>query len=226
MGQIRRIGGIAKAAMALTALAGALGLVSSLILTSVNSKAIDFLDGRIDASEFDDAYQPVQLLQTLQSVIGFAAGVVTIIWMFKIANNVRAFGRQTTWAPLFAIFGWILPPVLVVIPFLMLRELWKASDSRALPDTESWKSSGDNPLLYVWFVLYALIPFVITALTIGAVIDTALNANGSSEVTAEALAASDQYTIISAVVTLAAAVVWVVIVKRLTARHVALTGER
>ena len=50
--------------------------------------------------------------------------------MYRIATNVRAFQRQTTWSPLFAIFGWMLPPfVLYVIPFLMLRELWKASDS-------------------------------------------------------------------------------------------------
>jgi Domain of unknown function (DUF4328) len=212
--------------MVLTALAGVFGLGYSLLLGSVNSKARDFLDGRIDADEFDDAYLPAQLFQTLQSVIGLAAAILTIIWMYKIANNVRTFGRQTTWAPLFSIFGWMLPPFLFIIPLLMLRELWKASDSTAQPGADTWRSSSDNPLLYVWFVLYGLIPFAITAVTIGSVIDSTFNASGSSTVTAEALVAGDSYTIISGIVGLAAAAVWVVFVKQLTARHIALTGER
>ena len=57
--------------------------------------------------------------------------VLVMIWMYRISANLRAFGMTTTWHPLFAIFGWFLPPVvLYVIPFLMLREQW-TSQTRA-----------------------------------------------------------------------------------------------
>ena len=103
----------------------------------------------------------VQLIVGLATLATF---VVTIMWMYRIATNVRAFQRQTTWSPLFAIFGWMLPPfVLYVIPFLMLRELWKASDASNPEDPESWRSSKDTPLVWAWFVLYGIAPVVLLA---------------------------------------------------------------
>jgi len=224
--QVSRIGGIAKAAMVLTAISGLTGIVVAFLLVPVNDKASDFLAGTISADDFNDTYQPVQLIQTLQSVIGIAAGVVTIIWMFKIANNLRAFSRRTTWHPLFSIFGWLLPPFLFLIPLLILREMWKASDPASPAGTDSWRSSSDNPLLYVWFVTYGVIPFAITALTIGAVIDAALNASGDERVAAEAVDAASTYSLISGVVVLVAAAIWIIFVKQLTQRHTTLTGER
>ena len=52
-----------------------------------------------------------------------------MIWMYRMAANHRALQRNGTWAPGWAIGGWFLPPGgLYIIPFLMFRELWKASD--------------------------------------------------------------------------------------------------
>ncbi len=226
MAQVTRIGGVAKAAIALTAIAGVTGVISAFLLQPVNDKASDFLAGRISGDEFADAYQPIQLIQTLQSVIGLAAGVLTIVWMYKIAKNLQAYARNTTWHPLFSIFGWILPPFLFVVPLLVLRELWKGSDPSSPAGTDSWRSTADNPLLYVWFIVYGVIPAVITALTLGSVFDAAFNAAGSDEVAAEAVDAAASYSLAGGVVTLVAAGLWVVIVKQLTDRHQALTGER
>ena len=90
--------------------------------------------------------------------------VVTVIWMYRIATNVRAFQRDTLWSPLFAIFGWMLPPfVLYIIPFLVLRELWKASDPTDVNDTESWRGSADNPFIWAWLVLYGIAPIFLLA---------------------------------------------------------------
>jgi hypothetical protein len=224
-GQLGRISGVAKAAMILTGLAGVLSPIAALIQASGRSRASDFVNGRIDAEEFATGSIPAQLLQGLQGLFAFAAAILSVIWMFKVAKNVRALGRQTTWAPLFSIFGWIMPPQLFVIPFLVLREMWKASDPLAAPGTESWKSGSNNPLLSAWFVLYSLIPGVIFALTFGSFINT-ITAGGDAESTAEQFLETDQYLIPSGILTLASAVVWVLFVKQLTARHVTLTGER
>ena len=127
----------------------------------------------------------------MQLVVGLATiatFVVTIIWMYRIATNVRAFQRQTTWSPLFAIFGWMLPPfVLYVIPFLMLRELWKASDGTDPDDPESWRSNKDTPLVWAWFVLYGIAPVVLLGFSVGSFLDGGLASSGSLESLAKSL---------------------------------------
>ncbi len=211
--------------MIVVAITGILGLVGAIVQTSVNDAAGDLLDGSITEAAFDDRSTPAQLIQVLQGVAQIAAGVLTVIWMYRIARNVRSVGRDTTFHPLFSIFGWALPPFLFVLPTLVLRELWKAST----PDStagEGGKRSGDNPLLYVWFVLFGLAPAVVFLLTVGSVFDAALNTSGDSRVAAEAIDAGSNYTLVSGVLVIAAAAVWIVFAKQLTARHVALIGER
>jgi uncharacterized BrkB/YihY/UPF0761 family membrane protein len=145
---LRRVGGLSIAVMILTAIV-AVGTVATTILTAaVATDAEDYLVGALSEDEFRDAIAP---LNAVQLIVGLATGatfIVAIIWMYRIATNVRAFERRTTWSPLFAIFGWLLPPfVLYVIPFLMLRELWKASDASNPDDPEGWRTSRGTPLV-------------------------------------------------------------------------------
>jgi uncharacterized BrkB/YihY/UPF0761 family membrane protein len=212
--------------MILTAFAGIVGAAGAFLSATVTDTADDFLAGRISADEFNDAYRTVQLVSTLTSPFSLACAVVSVVWLYRIAANVRTYARHTTWHPLFTIFGWLLPPVLNLVPLLVLRELWKASTPEAEPGADSWRQSPENPLLYVWFVLYGVVPFAIFLLTISSVLDGFLNASGSDEIAAETVSASGPYNIVSGITTLAAAIVWILIVKQLTARHIALTGER
>ena len=229
VGQLKRVGGLGKWAMAATALAGLAGAIAAIVLAPVVDKASQFLDGSISEDEFNDAYLSSQLLSTLQSVIGIVAGVLTIIWMFRMAQNVRVYSRRTTFHPVFAIVGWLLPPFLFVLPLLVLRELWKASDPSAPAGDNGWKQSSVPPLLYVWFVVYGIIPGVLSAVvavsTVQSLFDGGFTTGDSATVTAEALESAGQFTVLSGVIGAVAAVVWVVLVKQFTARHVELTGE-
>lgn len=228
-GQLQRVGGLAKWTMVATAIAGIVAVISTALVIPVLDDASGYVDGTVTEDEFNDAYLPSQLLTTLGTVVGLAAGVFTILWMYRIANNLRVFSRKTTFAPVFAILGWILPPFLYVLPLLVLREMWKASDPGPPVGDTGWRSGSVNPLLYVWFVIYGLIPAVLQALiaysTVSSLFDGGFSASDSTRVTAEALDASGQYTVIAGVLTAVAAVVWIVFVKQLTARHVELTGE-
>ena len=56
----------------------------------------------------------------------------------------------------------------------MLRELWKASDGTDPDDPESWRSSTDTPLVWAWFVLYGIVPFVLFVFSIGSFLDGGL----------------------------------------------------
>ena len=213
--------------MILAGVAESPSLASALLSASLASKAQDFLDGRITEDEFLDANAIAPLGQVLSAVPLVAAGVFGVIWMYRIATNVRAIGRATTFAPVFAILGWFLPPFLFILPLLVLRELWKASDPNIPPGSEGWRASGENPLLYVWFVVYGVIPAILTAISLGSVLDAALNLDTDTQSIAEVTASTGgAELILGGVFSVVSAVVWILIVKQLTARHVELTGER
>jgi hypothetical protein len=223
---LRRVGGLSVAVMVLTAIV-AVGTIATTILTAgVAQEAKDFLAGELSDDEFRDAIAPVNAVQLVVGLATLATFVVTIVWMYRLATNIRAFQRQTTWSPLFAIFGWMLPPfVLYIIPFLMLRELWKASDASQPDDPESWRSSKDNPLVWAWFVLYGIAPVILLIFSVGSFIDGGLS-SGSLDSLAETLDDFGGLAVVSTLVTLAAAIVWILFVKQLTARHKQLTNER
>ena len=107
----------------------------------------------------------------------------------------------------------------------MLRELWKASDPTDVDDTEGWRNSADNPFIWAWFVLYGIAPIVLLLFSVGSFLDGGL-ASGSLESLADSLDEFDGFAVITAAVNVAAAVVWIVLVRQLTGRHVRLTSER
>jgi hypothetical protein len=228
-GKLRRVSGLAKWAIIATALSGLVGVISTALVVPVLDKASGFVDGSVTEDEFNDAYLPSQLVSTLGTLVGLAAGVFTILWMYRIASNLRVYSRRTTFAPVFAILGWLLPPFLFVLPLLVLRELWKASHPGTAVGDEGWRTQPVNPLLYVWFVVYGIIPAVLQAViaysTVSSLFDGGFSTADNTLVTAEALESSGQYTVASGVVTVVAAVVWIMFVKQLTVRHVELTGE-
>lgn len=213
--------------MILAGVAGLAALASALLSANLAGKAQDYLDGRISEDEFLDANAIAPLGQLLSAGPLIAAGVFGVIWMYRIATNSRAMGRTTTFAPVFAILGWFLPPFLFILPLLILRELWKASDPNTPPGAEGWRASGENPLLYVWFVVYGLIPAILTAISLGSIFDSALNLDTDTDSIAEVTAStSGTQLLVGGAFSVISAVVWILIVKQLTARHTELTGER
>ena len=226
-GHLSPVRGTAKWAMILAGVASLASLASALLTANLASKAQDYLDGRISEDEFLDANAIAPLGQLLSTAPLIAAGVFGVIWMYRIAVNARAIGRTTTFAPVFAILGWILPPILFVLPLLVLRELWKASDPDTPPGSDGWRASGENPLLYLWFVVYGVIPTILTALSLESVLDAALNLDTDAQSIAEVTAATGgAQVILGGVVSVISGVVWIVFVRQLTERHVQLTGER
>jgi uncharacterized BrkB/YihY/UPF0761 family membrane protein len=201
-------------------------VVSSLITANLSGQAQDFLDGRITEDEFLDVNALAPLAQILSGVPSIAAGVLGMIWMYRIATNVRCLGRTTTFAPVLAIVGWFLPPFLFVLPLLVLRELWKASDPATPPGAEGWRATGENPLLYVWFVIYGIIPLALTVASIGSVLDAALNLDTDATSIAEVTAATGQVQVLATgAVSALGAAVWIMLIRRLTERHCELTRE-
>ena len=121
-----------------------------------------------------------------------------------------------------AIGGWFLPPFLYVIPTLVLREAWKASDPAVAPGDDSWKRNKDNPLLWVWFAVYGVGTVVLS------VISSSLQFRqfgGEADDLADAYADSLGMMMALSILGIVSAGLWLLVVRQWTARHTELTGE-
>jgi hypothetical protein len=226
MGSVKlaRVGGLSKALVAAVSVAGATAVISAITGAMALDEAEAFLNGEISEDAFIDAYSPSALVSTAQSVGFLATVVLTFIWMQRIAANHRALQRTGTWGPGWAIGGWFLPPlVLYVIPFLMLRELWRASDPEVPVGSDAWKQSPVSPIVPTWWVLYGLAPLGLAVIQGVQAVQTGFA--GDARDLAELLDDSFTITIVASLVTLAGAISWVLLVRALTDRHRRLTGE-
>jgi hypothetical protein len=219
---LKRVGGVARAAMILVALSAAASVVTLFVRATVTDEAEQFLRVRGDEQEFVEAIAPYLLMSFVQGIAVLSASILTIIWMFRVAKNHRALHRIGTWGPGWAIGGWFLPPLLYVIPTLMFGELWKASNPD-VPVGGDWKSSPKSPVILVWFALYSLVPLVLLfwqgTETISGI--------GSTEVDlAEQITGSQTVNVLSALVGVAGAAAFIAMARQLTGRHQRLTGER
>jgi hypothetical protein len=227
MGQValHRVGGLAQVIVILTALVGVLGIVSTILTGLAIDDARAFLRDEITEDEFLDSYAAGALLGGAQGFAIVAILVLTMIWMYRLAANHRTLGRGGTWAPLWAIFGWFLPPlVLYVIPYLMFRELWRASDPDQPVAGDGWRTGRVAPVVTVWWVLYGIVPIVVL---VWQGLDTIAGGIAETDAAAFAEMLDEQYTVslVSALINAAAAVAYILLVRGLTGRHRRLTGE-
>lgn len=223
-GAIKRVGGLSTAAMILAALVALATVVQAVLSSSVSDDASAFLAGTISDNEFEDSIIAVGAIGGLTTLLTVAAAVVTMIWMFRIAGNVRSYGRRTTWSPLFSIFGWMLPPFLYIIPFLVLKELWKGSEPSNVDGSETWKQTKDSPLLWIWLVVFGLLPAVLFVVEVGSLASTSFG-GGALKAQAESLEDFGIVQWLGALLSVVAAAVWIPFVRQLTARHRQLTNE-
>lgn len=226
LARVRPILGVSKALTIMTGVAGVATLVGGLLTPLAAGKAGDFLAGRISETDFQDSYAPFALAQLVALAATLTAWILTMIWMYRISSNVRAYGRETTWHPLFGVFGWLLPPaVLYVIPVLMLREQWKASTPENINDPSGWRRQPENSVLWVWWVLYGLVPLGF----LFAQRDTLFSRNFGSTTTesiAEDIENAGAFGLASGAAQFLAALAWIMFVRQLAARHTTLTDER
>jgi len=218
---LRRVGGLAKALVVLLAVYVAVTILAAILTQSVLGDVEDFLDGSISEDELTDALGPTLGLGFVQGGVTIALVVLTMIWMYRIAGNHRSIGRRTTWAAGWAIGGWFLPPVLFVIPFLMLMEMWKASEPTSPPGDEGWRRASVSPLVPIWWVLYGVLPLVL--------IITGRNPlrgiGGDIDDVAEQFDEQRTQSLLQSILSVLAAIAFGLLVRAMTDRHTRLTGE-
>lgn len=218
---LKRVSGLAKGAIALCLASGVLAVLELVVRNASVDEAEAYQAGELSNTDFIEEIAAYALFGFLISVVTVAAAVLTIIWMFRVASNHRALHRGTTWGPGWAIGGWFAPPMLYIIPMLALMEMWKASDPD-VPVGGDWRRGRSNPLIPIWFVLYSLVPLALFAGQAGDLFDSL---GGSEDQLAEQITADPTLSIAGAAATVAAAIVFAMIVRSMTDRHRRLTGE-
>jgi hypothetical protein len=188
----------------------------------ITNKAKDFLQGEISETDFKDA-----LNRNVGSAVGVLVipiAVLTMVWMYRMAANLRRYGRPgQTWKPGWAVGGWFLPPCgIYAIPWLMFRELWKGSDPAVEPNDPNWKRGSVNPLIDLWWVVYGLLPLagLVSAAGIGQTVRT-----GTVRSLAERLRDYGWLNIVLTVVGMVATVIYIGVVRALADRHAQLIRE-
>ena len=218
------IGGLTKALVVLLIIMIPLQILVVIGTININEKAKDFLNGVISRSEFEDATQAN--VGTFAGLLIIPVAVLTIIWMYRMASNLRVLGRHgATWAPGWAIGGWFVPPcVLYVVPWLMFKELWRGSDPDVGYGDPSWKQGRVAPIVTIWWVMYGLLPLV--GILTAASIFSQFSAGGADiDDLAEQYDKWATVNVGMAVIGIGTTAVYLMLVRQLSARHMRATRE-
>lgn len=226
-GQFQPIRGLAQAAVVLQAITAGLSVIVLIIQLSLRDDARAFLDGATTKKDFDDVTGGFGLVSLLNGGLSLALLVILIIWSWRISSNLRNYGRAPlSWKPPLSIVVWLLGGcTLNIINFLMLREHWRGSDSEVGAGDTSWKSRPVDQLIVVWFVLSVVgAAMSITVLGAGGLLND-VDLGDSSVTFAKQLRDHAAGTAVSTLVSLAANVVFIFVIRALSARHMRLTRE-
>jgi hypothetical protein len=216
----RALGGLAKSLQILMVVVLAGNVITLFATVALRKRIVDFVGGEGNLDDADSALATLGGITSLTGLAQIAVVVLTMIWMFRLAKNHQLLGRMgSTWAPGWAIGGWFCPPCVFVIPWLMFQELWKGSTPGMAPNDPNWKRAPWGALPTIWWVLYGL-----GSIAVGAASLTVSFGNASTFDAAEAFRDRFGFNILGTLVTIAAGVVYIMLIRELTSRQQALTG--
>ncbi|HEY9775104.1 MAG TPA: DUF4328 domain-containing protein [Planktothrix sp.] len=166
--------------------------------------------GAVSAQDAKSCVESVQTFALLAFFMFGVIGVTFIIWQRRLRNNLDALGVRGALArPWWAIGGWLIPFVCLYKPFTMLQQIFKASDPADV-SAEGWKTNKGSALIGWWWALWI---FHIMALGFaGAIMNL-----GSADI--EILCGFYLMSAAARIIELIAAVLAIIMVKRLTDRQ-------
>jgi Domain of unknown function (DUF4328)/Protein of unknown function (DUF2510) len=142
--------------------------------------------------------------------VGWVAVVVivlAILWQWRSQHNAQALGREgARISPGWGVAGWLIPLANLVIPYLVFQDLWRSSDEHSEPGT-GWRSLPGAPLVSAWWVAQVvgtLAPAVVIFLVLA---------------TPRTAAETDWLTDAGSIVLAIACVLWIVVLRDITARQ-------
>ena len=165
----------------------------------------------LDTDAVNDANALPAVMILLSGAVFIAIFVLLIIWLYRAAKNNEALGRQNPrLGPGWAIGGWFIPVAWWVIPFIILDDVWRGSDPSIPRGDPSWRRSSTLGAIWAWLVTAVI--FIIPSGI----------ASSTGDVRAdepEKVRRDDILRIIGAVGAIVAAVLAIVVTRRIAARQ-------
>jgi hypothetical protein len=221
----RRIGGLTKALVILSIVGIVASAVSLLVQLGLRGDARDFRDGATTIRQFADKLAPYLAATALVVTLAIATLVVQIIWVFRMAHNLRVLRRQSqSFSPGATIAINILGGcTLGILPYFMWRELWKGSDPSAPAGDATWKQRPVGQIVNSWFAAALLTVAASIGLGLGSAL-TRIN-RGSNQSMAKQLDSQFGIVLIAGIFGIVAAVLFVGLIRQLATRHMQSTRE-
>ena len=139
--------------------------------------------------------------------------VLVIIWSWRAAKNVEALGRPNPrFTPGWGIAGWLIPFANLVIPVLMFQDFWRASDTASPRGDPRWRRVRGSALVG-WF----WVAFLLSSVGRGWIGQTSAHYNDRDEL--RDLATHDLFAAAGAVALVAAAILAILVYRKITARQ-------
>ncbi len=118
---------------------------------NVVTDALDDGIGFTFLTNAQDADDKVQAALIIGVALSLAVLVLIIIWTWRAAKNNETLGRRfPRFSPGWTIAGWLIPLANLVLPVLVLQDLWRGSDPHVLRDDHGWRS-GPGSGLVGWY---------------------------------------------------------------------------
>ena len=136
--------------------------------------------------------------------------VVFIVWMYRAAKNNEALGRQSPrFGPGWSIGAWFLPLANLVIPVLIMQDLWRGAAPEVRRGVRDWRAGSGSILVGFWW-----------AALIGSFLRFSYSGSGLHDRgSLDDIENSNTVALVGVVITVVAAVLAILLVRALTRRQ-------
>jgi hypothetical protein len=95
-------------------------------------------------------------LRALMILVGLGAPVAFLVWQYHVVLNLRRFARVgVTWSPAQAGVLWFVPFLNLVHGYRVMSEVWRASDPTQVGREDSWKGNPTPSIIGWWWAACA-----------------------------------------------------------------------
>lgn len=106
--------------------------------------------GEVSVAEASESEDLVETGDGLAILSFLPAGIAWLVWQHRSHRNLRVLGVEDLgFSPWWAVAWWFIPIANFVMPYVAMRELWKASDPNA--EAIGWRMLDNTWLLPLWW---------------------------------------------------------------------------
>ena len=177
----------------------------------------EFLSGEASAQDVDDVQVGSAGLQSLAAVVTLVAAGFFVAWTHRAYDNLaRTSVAELRYDVNWAIAAWFIPVVWWIRPKQILNDVWRAGEAGVEVRDSSWQNRAVSPVLHWWWASWVGSAIVgIVAAVVGFDEDGTLSGRADYERAQEAATVAAP----GMLCTIAAAILAVIVVRRITERE-------